>query len=569
MTDCIAHVNSLWGLVFAEEFARLGLRHVVIAPGSRSTPLVVALASHPLLTAHVVSDERSAAFLALALGRATRVPACFVTTSGSAMGHAYPAVLEAEADGVPLLCLSADRPPELRATGANQTLDQVHLFGGHVRAFFDLPCPDPQVPIANLRATLDAAVQQARSGPVHLNAMFREPLGPVPATLPPEFDRPGPQTRWFAPRTLPNPESLQALADMVKGARHGLLVVGALRDQHEQAAVRTLAARLGWPVFADVTSGLRGGPCVVPLFDQLLLAPGLRAAEAPDAVIQVGGAVTSKRLLQWLGEARPEWAVVRPDSQRRDPVHGVTLRVLADVAELAGLDVDGQPPLTRLARLQDASQQVDSLVEAFLARQAGNCEMATARTLARDLPAGHVLATGNSMPIRDLDMYAPQSLETRLVFSQRGASGIDGALATATGLALGCRAPVTMLLGDQTFLHDVGSLQLLAASKAPVTLVLADNRGGGIFQFLPVAGQTPVFERCFTAPHEANIANICAAFGVDCVAVDGDLGKALRDAWQDGRPRVLHVRTDGKANEVQHRDLQGQIRAHLARAWPE
>lgn len=582
-----AAYNTAWGQLFAEELVRLGVRHCCIAPGSRSTPLVVAIARHPGLRSHVVSDERGAAFVALGIGRATGQPAVLVTTSGSAMGHALPAVLEAEADGVPLLLVSADRPPELRATGANQTLDQVHLFGSHVRWQADLPCPEPQLPASMLLTTLDQAVYRCLgppAGAVHLNMMFREPLGPVPlepaglAALAPGLDRwltaSAPWSRYLGHRAVPGPDAVVALAELALAARRGLLVIGGLATGAEQDAARTLAAWLGWPVFADVTSGMRGDdtlPGLVPLFDQLLLSPVLRQQLAPDTVVQVGGAVVSKRLLQWLAAAPPvAQAVVRADAERRDPLHNVSLRLSCSLIELAS----ALPPLPARAatdrhRLRVASDLAEAVLDEALAAVAQLTEIATARTLARHLPVDHGLCTASSMPIRDLDMYAPGSGGARTVFANRGASGIDGLLATAIGCALGSGRPVALLIGDQALLHDIGSLAVLAATRAPVTVVVVDNGGGGIFSFLDVARETDVFERHFAAPHTTEFAAVCRAFAVPHSRVDTVAGliAALDSAWADPQPSVVEVRTERAANHALHMDIQARIRTRVEAAW--
>jgi 2-succinyl-5-enolpyruvyl-6-hydroxy-3-cyclohexene-1-carboxylate synthase len=564
-----AELNSLWGRAFADELVRLGVTYVVVAPGSRSTPLAVACARHGGLRVHVVTDERSAAFLALGLGRAAGHPAVLLTTSGSAMAHAFPAVLEAEADAVPMLLVSADRPPELRNVGANQTTDQVRLFGGHVRWSHDLPCPDLLVPLAEVRAVWSQAVANTLgppAGPVHVNVPLREPLGPVAVDLPPTRTTPSPQTRWVPPRQLPQRERLTHWVELARAARRGLLLVGGLRRRADQDAVLQLAARLGWPVFADVTSGLRASP-VVPHFDQLLLSPAFAAAEAPDVVLQVGAAVTSKRLWAWLTEARPAWLQVRDDDERRDPVHGVSERWRVDLPELAAAWPHMAGAGERLARLQTASDVVAELAAQACSSWPAPHEIGVARAVAAHLADGHTLVVASSMPIRDLDMYAPAWSLPRRVLGQRGVSGIDGTLAHATGIALH-DGPTTLLIGDQAFAHDVGSLQVLAGSGAPLTVVLVDNHGGGIFHFLPIASEVDVFETLFAAPGPLDPALACAAVGLPCVAVTDDLPARLRDAWARTGPCVLYVRTDRARNAAQHRQLQASVRAAVDQRWP-
>lgn len=585
-----AAFNTAFGIALADELFRLGVRVCCIAPGARSGPLVAAIARHPGLRTLVITDERSAAFVALGVGRATGAPAALITTSGSAIGHALPAVLEAEADGVPLLLLSADRPPELRGSGANQTLDQVGLFGCHVRAFADLPCPDDGTPLAALLATVDHAVARALSphpGPVHLNLMLREPLAPVAQG--PEWLRAfapelgawhghgRPFTRWSPTPPAPDAATLSALHGALAQARRGLLVVGGLRDDEEREAVRWLAAWLGWPVFADITSGLRsddGLPGLVPLYDQLLLSERFAARHSPGVVLQVGGRMVSKRWLRALATRPPaEHIVVAAGPGRGDPAHSATLRLPCSVKALtAALVARGDAAMPRPGAsaaagrqaLVEASAMLEREVEAALARAPTLGEIGVARAVAAHLPAGHLLFAASSMPIRDLDMYAPGRGGTRTVHANRGASGIDGLVATALGCVLGAGRPGALLVGDQALLHDIGSLSVLAATQAPLTTVLVDNGGGGIFDFLDLGEDRDLRERCFVAAHDTDFARLCTGFGVEHRRVDTEeaLGAALQRPAAAG-PLVIEVRTDRARNVAEHRQLQALLATRL------
>ena len=354
---------------------------------------------------------------------------------------------------------------------------------------------------------------------------------------------------------------------MLFRSRRGLMVVGGLRRASEQAAALAWATKLGWPVFADVTSGLRQLP-VVPLLDQLLLSPRFAAAEAPDVVIQVGGAVTSKRLWRWLADARPAWLQVRPDGERRDPVHGVTERWAADLAAVAAAWSHPAEAPTRLQRWDAASRELETRIAHQVADWNVISEIGVARAVASHLPESHALVLASSMPVRDMDQFAPAWKSPRRVLAQRGVSGIDGTLAHAAGIALQ-HGPTTLILGDQAFAHDVGSLQVLAASGAPLTVVLVDNRGGGIFHFLPVAAEQDIFERHFAAPGVLDPGLACAAVGVPHEVVSGPLEPFLQEAWAQQRPRVLHVRTNRERNVEQHQLLQGMLRAEVERRWTE
>ncbi|MFT7578759.1 MAG: 2-succinyl-5-enolpyruvyl-6-hydroxy-3-cyclohexene-1-carboxylate synthase [Myxococcota bacterium] len=555
-----AGANALWGHLLVTECARLGASHFVVAPGSRSTPIVAAIATavtQGRATARVITDERSAAFYALGYGRAKGRPAVLVTTSGSAMAHALPAVLEADADRVPMLLISADRPPELTGTGANQTAEQTQLLRGYVRHFVDMPTPDLSVDPAFVLTTIDEAVHlatQTPAGPVHLNCRFRKPLEPVPVALPSSLSRwensERVWTQWPRGELALDPHGRAMLADVVARAERGLLVVGGLRNDVERTAARWIAAALGWPVFADITSGL----CGTPYLEAALASEALRTQYAPDAVLHLGGRVVSPRLWQWVAESKPNaWVVARPDPWRLDPLHRVTHRLVCDIAAVhAALPVEtaGDPRAGRLAELGAALESVITRVDATTP---GLSEVAVARAVAASLPEDATLYCASSMPIRDVDRFAHRSAATRVV-SNRGVSGIDGTLASAVGYAGGSGRPVTVLMGDQAFRHDVGSLGLL--SGADVTVVVVNNAGGGIFSFLPVASHEPLHTDFFVAADPVGTEALCAGFDVGYQRVEDAV--ALRRALAK-RGLVVEVLTDRADNFALHRALDTAI----------
>lgn len=543
-----ARLNTLWSAVFVEELVRHGVETFVVAPGSRSTPLVAAIAANPRARGEVLTDERVAAFVALGHGRATGRPAALVTTSGTAAAHAYPAVLEADADGVPLLVLSADRPPELRGTGANQTLDQVHLFGGHVRWDADLPAPSPDVPLeAVLRWAATAAHRAvAGRGPVHVNLMYRKPLEPVDVTpnpgLWPRPDRPG--KRLSVPRRGLGERDARDLVALLAGAERGLVVIGGLADGDERRAAREIVARLGWPTFADLASGLRLGaaPPVVPLFGALLAEPSFADEATPDVVLQLGGRLISAQLEGWLAGARPrEHVRVAREPERLDPTGAVTWAVDADLTSLVAL-VPERPVDPRVARWRDRSAHLEAELDAA---HPALTEPRVARLVSRSLPVGGALFAGNSMPIRELDRWAASDGAPVVVGANRGASGIDGLMATATGFARGLGRPTTLLLGDQSFAHDVGALAAVAALAPSLTIVVVNNGGGRIFERLPIARHRELLDRWFTAPQVWSIGAACAAYGVPHAAVSDEPALVVALAREIPGPRVVEVVVPG------------------------
>lgn len=591
-----ALVATATAALVVEQLARSGVRQCFVAPGSRSTPLVVAFARHPAIRVDVVVDERVAAFATLGWGRAARSPAVMLTTSGTAIAHALPALLEAEADQVPMLLLSADRAPEARATGANQTLDQVQLFGHHVRAFHDLPCPDEALPPAWWLSTMADAVASARGhagqglpGPVHCNFMFRKPLEPVPGAMAAMVQAVWPQAsaepalrRWLdgdaawveveGAEIALSAAGERALLDALRrAAGDGLLVVGGLHDEAERAAARRVAALLGWPVLADVTSGLRldaGTPGLCAGLELTVAAPAMARWLRPALVLELGGHVVSTRIGAWLEQQAGRRVAVRDDPRRRDAEHGQRLRLRASVASLASFlqrhadagDLPAAP--SRLAALQRLETDVGPLLRDALETDGPiRDEMQIARAVVAALPPGATLWLASSMPIRDVDSYAATRAAPPTVLANRGASGIDGLVAAAAGAALARGARVVALIGDLAALHDVGGLLALASHDWNVTVVCVDNRGGGIFHFLPIAGHDDVFETCFAAAHDRDIAEIGRGLGlaVETVATL----PALRDAvGRDGAgARLVVVRTERTANRRAHAELLARVHA--------
>jgi 2-succinyl-5-enolpyruvyl-6-hydroxy-3-cyclohexene-1-carboxylate synthase len=584
------NLTHLWARMLVEELVRLGVRQFFVAPGARSTPLTVAAARCPGADVVLHVDERGTAFAALGYGRARGAPAAWVTTSGTAVANGVPAVVEASVDGVPMVLLTADRPPELRDTGANQTIDQVKLFGDYVRHHVDVPPPSEAIDPAYVLTTVDQAVHRARrvpAGPVHLNCGFRKPLEPVddpPSTPIPDAvadwaRAEGPFTRYPTPQVGPDADQLEELLGRLGPRERGLLVAGRLDTPAEAAAVRRLARRLRWPLVPDLTSRLRLGPAPegisVPFGDLVLTSDRARRHLRPEAVLHVGGRAVSKRLRRFLREAAPAVrAVARPDPSRLDPDHRVThhvethLRPFVD-ALLARLPARDGSPAWREAWAA-ANERVQAVLDEHLAAGALT-EPAVATVLARERPSGHALLAGNSMPVRDLNRHAAPGGGAGPAYANRGASGIDGTVATAAGLALGHQGPATVLLGDLALWHDLNSLALLR--DRPVVVVVVNNDGGGIFHFLPIEAHDEVFEPYFTTPQGRSFGEAAATFGLSYSRPTSV--EALRDAYRaacdhDG-PSLIEVRTDRHHNRAVHDALERRAAAAIDQIehWPE
>lgn len=580
MIETSPNLNALWCAVLAEELARLGITQVALAPGSRSTPLALAVAAHRKLKVLVHWDERGLGFFALGHARATGRPVAVITTSGTAVANLAPAVAEAALDHVPLLLLTADRPPELRETAANQTMDQTTLFGSFLRWRFDVPCPGPEIQLRMLLTTLDQAVARCGhgpAGPVHLNFMFREPLAPVRVAFP-KRKLLQPLAGWLrsnAPLTryqVARAGGIATWPEALAGARRGVIVAGAMNSAETEAVLR-LARHLRWPVLPDLQSGLRlgePGPEVIAHADLVLGASAWLATHAPDAVLVVGGRVTSKRisaLLQQPGGA----PVVRltPFLERQDPGHGLDVQWVAAVPDAVGVLQDHLEPANErwLTGWRTANTRAYRALRKGLLKGRFS-EPQAVWELTRHVPPDHALFAGNSLPVRLLDAFSAAQGPGPAVAANRGVSGIDGLLASAVGYAAGRGKPVTLLIGDLSLLHDLNSLALLAAVRVPVVAVVLNNDGGGIFSFLPVAGTTPAFEKVFGVPHGRTFDGAAGMFGVGYARVASRAGlvRAYGQACRSGRSALIEVTTSRRTTVSEWRNYQRAVAEAVAGA---
>jgi len=580
MADAYApNLNHAWSRLLIDELVRLGAGCFVLSPGSRSTPLTAAVAQHPRAPHIMHFDERGAGFYALGRAKAEGRPAVLICTSGSAAANYWPAIVEAAQSGVPLIVVTADRPPELLDCGANQAIDQTRLFGTYARTFHALPCPTLAIPAAAVLTTAAAAFAAATGtdpGPVHINCAFREPLAFEPdgadlrghlAPIDAWLDSGMPYTRKSTTRTLLDSEGDRLLLEDLHDFERGVIVLGALRSDFDRQLAAELAMILGWPVLPDFNSGLRLGfdnPNVVHHYDQLLLSERFRKGFRPDCVLHLGGRMVSKRLAQHLKAVRPEYIHVDNVPGRLDPNHQATRRVVQDpggfcawLLPYCGRGAAQTWPLDAPALSREAGELLATLhpVTGPLS------EIGVARTISRERPAGSLLFAGNSMPVRELDMYGAAGGPAGRDAASRGASGIDGNIATAIGMADALGAPATALLGDLTALHDLNSLALLRGVRRPFALVVVNNDGGGIFHFLPIAGETAIFEPYFGTPHGLNFEQAAAMFGLE-YARPRNLD-AFRDeyrhAMEEGGPMIIEARTDRAANAEQHKALQAKL----------
>ena len=541
MSERIGDANATYCATLVDEWIRCGVRHAVVAPGSRSTPLAVALASRAELGLHVVHDERVAAFVALGIGL-DGAPAVLVCTSGTAAVNFHPAVVEAGLSDVPMIVATADRPPELRGIGSPQTIDQLDLYGRSVRWFHDAPPPDDADP-NDWRPLAQRVFATASAGPVHVNLPFREPLLGNVGALP---DAVGPP--MWVPRavaTSPIPAELDR--------QRGVIVAGG-RSGVEPAAISALAERLGWPVLADPLSGVRDDERSVPAFDAMLRFEEFARAHAPEVVVRFGRAPASKVLGQWIVAAEaPVIQVGGPgivDPERNVAVH-------CSVEQLATLSGAADTPW--LARWRHAGDRADAAIVAQLADESLG-EAGVARAIADWLPADAELVAASSMPVRDVEWFGGPLARSH---SNRGANGIDGVVSTALGRALSGRTTVA-LVGDIAFVHDSNALAALAEREADLRVVVVDNGGGGIFSFLPQASALPSdrFEQLFGTPHGTDIEGLARAHGVDATTVDS--AAELVERLERRGPSLTRVVTDRVENVAAHERLNAAVAAALS-----
>jgi 2-succinyl-5-enolpyruvyl-6-hydroxy-3-cyclohexene-1-carboxylate synthase len=564
------NLNALWGSVFVETLARLGVRAAVISPGSRSTPLTFAFANHPKMRAVPVLDERSAAFFALGLARKERRPVVLLCTSGTAGANYYPAVIEAQESGVPLLVITADRPPEMRDCGSGQTIDQQKLFGNHVN--FHHECA---VPVASrsmleyLRQTVAHALDRTVApafGPVHLNVPFRDPLAPVKDESASELAGVLDES-FFAHLELPVPRISHSTIWQRPTTARGLIVAGPAAPADVGSYVTKvieLSTHLGWPILADGLSPVRhhvpSGKRVVTTYDAILRDPMLARDLRPRTVLCLGAWPTSKVLRGWLETFGGEVLLVATAAANRDALHGRTRQIVAPVESLAvaGERAVDQNYLEQWSRAEVAGR---AAIDGQMENESAMFEPKAGWLLARHLPAGTAVFVASSMPVRDVECFWPASGAGHAMFFNRGANGIDGTLSTALGIAQS-GTPTVLLTGDLALLHDANGFLLKPRFTGSLTIVLINNQGGGIFEHLPVAKFDPTFEEFFATPQQVSFEKLCEAHGVKHVHVENwNQFCELVLTLPPSGIRVLEIRTDRKRDAAMRKKLFASVAA--------
>ncbi|MCC6792697.1 MAG: 2-succinyl-5-enolpyruvyl-6-hydroxy-3-cyclohexene-1-carboxylic-acid synthase [Thermomicrobiales bacterium] len=568
--------NLTVATAFVDALARSGVAHACVCPGSRSTPLAVALARHPGIRVWIHIDERSAAFFALGMARGGRAPVALLCSSGTAAANFLPAVIEAHYSRVPLIVLTADRPPELREFGAAQTIDQLHLYGGYAKWFVDMPLPETEGEVVrHARSVAARAVASANAGPagvVHLNFPFREPL--LPAGSLDAFDAAGHGNSPVAAvqgRLVPDGDAIRTLAAELSGLPRGIIVCGPQDDPALADSVARLAGVLDYPILADPLSQVRCGSHdlsnVIDSYDQFLRDEAISTPLEPEVVIRIGAIPTSKPLLLFLKRLTAARHILVDGAEGwRDPNLQATDVIHADPALVCAALADAVEPGIRTgwgaSWLAIARDTRAAIVDA-VAAEPDPFEGRVFAELAELLPSGGVLFAGNSMPVRDLDAFWPASDRGVRFVSNRGANGIDGVVSSALGHAATGEGPLVLVIGDLSFHHDMNGL--LAAKKHGIkaTIVVLNNDGGGIFSFLPQATQVDdaTFEALFGTPSGIDVEQAARLYGASFRRA-GDW-TAFREAVVEGLAgdvlQIVEVVTERQKNLRQHRAVSAAV----------
>ena len=558
MNEPVSETSYNWCRSLFYQFAASGVGHVAISPGSRSTPLAVAADSTEGLETSMHIDERSGSYFALGLAKATSKPVILICTSGTAAANYFPAVVEAFYSGVPLIVITADRPPELQNRGAPQTIDQIELYGKHVRSFFQSEVPSDSTQNEALLLASEAFKQSLKPspGPVHINCPLREPLEPSNTPFP-----------KVAAIEISDKEEKVNASDLERFIEYekGLIVVGPLNaDFSACGKIAELGNTTGWPIVADPASSMRNGShttnCLIVSTGEHLFRSSWVKDHKPDVIVQMGKMPTSKGYKLFLNDVGCE-NIVCVDNLGffPDPENVVTHRIQASPSSLAEAitNFHSIKEQTNWNKDWEKAEKIASKVTKELIESSIFDEASVARYLGEELPDGSCLVVSNSMPIRDLDAFLPVTTKTLKIFSNRGANGIDGVISTAAGISKGSPGvPTVLFTGDLAFLHDLSGFTALKRIGVNLTIVVVDNNGGGIFSFLPIADAEAVdFQKLFHTPHGLDIETIGSTLGMKVFKPENlkDFSTAVNESVKMNETNLIHVATDAETNVSTHK----------------
>jgi 2-succinyl-5-enolpyruvyl-6-hydroxy-3-cyclohexene-1-carboxylate synthase len=560
-----AAITATFCATLVDEWLACGVRHAVVSPGSRSTPMALALANRTELQVHIFHDERSAAFAALGIGKASGVPAILLCTSGTAAVEFHPAVVEAHHAEVPILVCTADRPPELQAVGAPQTIDQQNLYGVAVRKFINADVADDGEANSwrDLAQSAFVSTVGQRRGPVHLNLQFREPLVGDATELP---GRNSAHNSISRPALKVSPRQVKKLCKLLSTSR-GLIVAGP--ENYLANSVIQLAENLGWPVLADPRSKVRvEHRLVVAAADSILRDQKFAESHTPDVVIRFGTPPASKVVNTWLGNSKATQVVLTTTPTLVDPDRKCALHMQREIDALCSeliARITARTNTTWSSSWVHAEKLAQVAINAALTNELKISEPAIARTIYACMPSNAHLVVSSSMPIRDVEWYgAPRSALT--VHANRGVNGIDGVVSTAVGVALATNEPTALLIGDVALLHDTNGMLNLNLRNLDLRIFVVDNNGGGIFSFLPqkTTLDEARFEMVFGTPHQVDIEALAKAHNISAQTIESldDLAMAVA---QRGL-RLTRIVTNREENVKVHDRIHQNVAAALRQA---
>jgi 2-succinyl-5-enolpyruvyl-6-hydroxy-3-cyclohexene-1-carboxylate synthase len=567
--------NILWARIFVDELARSGLKVVCIAPGSRSTPLTLAFAEHDSITVYSHLDERSAAFFALGLALASDAPVALVCTSGTATANFYPAIVEAHQSRIPLLILTSDRPHELRHSGANQTIDQIKMYGDFILWSVDAALPEenpPAIAIRNLRTLAGRAYAKAngsRKGVVQINLPFRKPLEPIPVETDNTQIPIGAEARangaaftiFQTAHVAPSNAQISTLSKIIAEHERGLIVCGVgCPDGAFVKSLNRLSQLSGYPVLADAVSNVRFGDETSIGGYETFLMNGSPIEQSPQVVIRFGAVPTSKWLNQYLATIAPEFHIhIKHDGEWSDDSHLTThfmqcdeTRLIQALCETLTLKRQNTVWREQFCNAEQATWRImDDAIEnsAFF-------DGAAVYEVVDLIPDDSLLFVGNSLPVRHLDQFGKPTQKRIRAYANRGASGIDGNISTALGIGAAYPdKPLVFIVGDVTFYHDMNGLLAVNRCGIPVTIVLLNNNGGGIFHRLPIKDFDPPFTDLFVTPHGLEFEHTARLYGLDYVRADNrnTFREAFSESVTNRLSRIIEIHTDAQ-NDLRRRN---------------
>jgi len=515
-------LNQRWAALMISELVQHGTCLFCLSSGSQNSPFVIAAAEHPQAKTFVHFDERGMSFHGLGYAKASKQPVVLIVTSGTAVANLLPAVMEAHHDQIPLIIITADRPPELRDNGENQATDQVKIFENFVRWQVDMPCPDSKISESYIGTTIAQAIAYATSapaGPVHLNCMVRKPFFPK-VNLPCAPFQSAAHTSFTVGKNILQADDYVEIANQLSKHKKGIILVSGTTPLHSLESLYALARQLQWPIFPDVLSNARSagaGYGVIPYYDLIIKTLGGNEDFIPDAILQIGDRFVSQKLTDWLASKKPKvHCHISPHIHRKDSAHSMTHRIACDCnffVENFHQYLPGRTPSSWFQTWRELNAQTSTSLATFFQKHQELSEPLLFYHLASVSSEDTGLFLSNSMPIRHADSFYCPETPVGPIHCNRGVSGIDGNIASACGVARALNKPVLAILGDLAFLHDINSLAQLRAVSLKVLVI--NNDGGSIFSFLPIAEKKELFTPFFTTPHGMDFKHAAPLFGLN------------------------------------------------------